>query len=541
MSKNFINIGLGVETGPLKSGMDEAVSKISSAGKKMEEAAVSATTKTEKSFSNLRQAYRSTAKDAYEIALQQGTQSAAFIEATQRAGQFKDELDLVNAKIQAFSSDTPLLTASLGVGQGLAGAFAAAQGAMGLFGADADKLQETMLKVQSAMALVQGLTALGGLKDSFMALSAVITARVVPAIASIGVTLSATGIGLAVVAVGVLVMAYKELSDESEKVAAATEASAKAQRDYNNSIYDYLATDQDKAIREENKKFLALKAAAEERKKALDASYKDLNKVTFGAANKAREEEYQKLLSELEGLESQHQKNIKEIRDKYAPKTSKTNSSDLGNSIKGDKNKFSDLKYQIKFTPIIDTDAIENLDGLLTDVGSELADSLNGAFSPINQEILNMELTIDNFVSETANLLKGALAQAFGEFGRIAGANLAGGNEDITKAAEAMLGQLAATIGQGMIAIGVPMLFSPLTAANGAALIAGGAALNVLAGAMGQSAKGGASSSGGGYSPSNSYSGFTPSDNTFSINSRLVGTDLLLSVQKSSKRMERVR
>jgi hypothetical protein len=110
-----------------------------------------------------------------------------------------------------------------------------------------------------------------------------------------------------------------------------------------------------------------------------------------------------------------------------------------------------------------------------------------------------------------------------------------------------MIGSLAATIGSGMIALGVPMLFAVATAGEGAALIAGGVALNVLAGALGESSKGGGGtrsqpSRDNSYSPNNSFAGFTPAGGgDSSLTTRLIGTDLLLSVEKSNKRMERVR
>ena len=63
-SDKQINIGVGTDISGLKTGMDSAAKTVQDAGKKMETAAKEATAKTESSFSNLRQAYRATAKDA---------------------------------------------------------------------------------------------------------------------------------------------------------------------------------------------------------------------------------------------------------------------------------------------------------------------------------------------------------------------------------------------------------------------------------------------------------------------------------------------
>jgi hypothetical protein len=110
-----------------------------------------------------------------------------------------------------------------------------------------------------------------------------------------------------------------------------------------------------------------------------------------------------------------------------------------------------------------------------------------------------------------------------------------------------MIGSLAATIGSGMIALGVPMLFAVATAGEGAALIAGGVALNVLAGALGESSKGGGGTRSQPSNPDNStsnrnvFSGFTPQNNSMVLTTRLIGQDLLMSVQKAGQQNTRVR
>ena len=83
-----------------------------------------------------------------------------------RAGALKDELEDLNRTISANKSGADAVIGSL---QGVAGGFAIAQGAAGLFGGENEKVQQALLKVQSALALVQGLEAL---KDSFASFQA---------------------------------------------------------------------------------------------------------------------------------------------------------------------------------------------------------------------------------------------------------------------------------------------------------------------------------------------------------------------------------
>jgi len=92
-----------------------------------------------------------------ELAGKQG--SARYRELALRAGQLEDQIGDTAARVRILASDTRNLDAALSVATGVAGAFAIAQGAAGLFGSENEELQKTMLKVQSALALVNGLTA----------------------------------------------------------------------------------------------------------------------------------------------------------------------------------------------------------------------------------------------------------------------------------------------------------------------------------------------------------------------------------------------
>jgi hypothetical protein len=95
-----------------------------------------------------------------------------------------------------------------------------------------------------------------------------------------------------------------------------------------------------------------------------------------------------------------------------------------------------------------------------------------------------------------------------------------------------------------LLAIAAPLLAVPGTQPLGAAYLGAGFALKAVAGYLNSqgSGKSVSGSSGGGYSPNNSFAGFTPAGGgDSSLTTRLIGTDLLLSVEKSNKRMERVR
>ena len=102
-----------------------------------------------------------------------GATSVQATEAAKRAADLKDRIGDAKALTDAYNPDAKFkaLGASLA---GVAGGFSAVQGAMGLVGAEGEEVQKMMLKVQSAMALSQGLNALGEARDSFKTLTNII-------------------------------------------------------------------------------------------------------------------------------------------------------------------------------------------------------------------------------------------------------------------------------------------------------------------------------------------------------------------------------
>jgi hypothetical protein len=564
MADKNINIGVGADVSGLKTGMNDAAKLVQDAGTKMQTAAKDATQKTEQSFSNLRQAYRATARDAYEIALSQGTNSAAFREAINTAGSYKDELDQVNNSISVLSSDTPILTGALGLGQGLAGAFSAAQGAMALFGSESEDVQKALLKVQGAMALTQGLQAVGQLGDAFSSFADVLDVKVLPALRSIGLLIAANPIAVVGAAVVGLSVAYAALADNTDRAAV-------AQRSYVAVNFNASASilEQTEKIKQQNKELL-IQANAKQKGIEVDAE-----RANVAAKENKELEDKLKLLNENvkyqdsstqsgllnniniknQVLELQNQINAnKDLIDAYKEKIrlegiiNQKDPKGKGGAV-APKSNFGDLKNVIKFNPVVEFDptVIDDISDLILDSSEQLAESLNGMYTPLDQNLTNMELKLSEFKDKVGEILIEGLGNAFAEFGRIAGANLAGANESVGAAAEAMIGSLAATIGSGMIALGVPMLFAVATAGEGAALIAGGVALNVLAGALGKSSKGGGGTRSQPSTPDNSpsnrnvFSGFTPQNNSMVLTTRLIGQDLLMSVQKAGQQNTRVR
>jgi len=205
--------------------------------------------------SQLREAQAEVAK----LSEQFGVTSKEAANAAKRAAELKDQIEDAKALTDAFNPDAKFKALSSSLG-GVASGFAAYQGALGLIGVESKEVEAQLLKVQSAMALAEGLQSLGGLKDSMIALASVVKNQVVTAFATLKGALMATGIGLVIAAIGTAIY----LMDQ-----------------YNDEIEDNIQ--KQKRLNEENKKY------AEELGKVADARQKDRNASKGGLNDKERE------------------------------------------------------------------------------------------------------------------------------------------------------------------------------------------------------------------------------------------------------------
>jgi hypothetical protein len=102
-----------------------------------------------------------------------GATSDQAINAAKNAARLKDAIGDAKALTDAFNPDAKFNALSNSIG-GVLNGFQAFEGALGLVGVEGEAVQATLLKVQSAMALSQGLQGLGEARDSFKQLGAVI-------------------------------------------------------------------------------------------------------------------------------------------------------------------------------------------------------------------------------------------------------------------------------------------------------------------------------------------------------------------------------
>ena len=170
---------------------------------------------------NLKQQLKAAQVEVQVLADKFGVTSDEAREAAKRAAELKDRIGDAKALTDAFNPDAKFK----GLGQaltGVAGGFAAVQGAMGLIGVESENVEKQLLKVQSAMALAAGIDQLTEAKEAFLNLGK----TAVRAFNAIKVAIGGTGIGLIVIALGVIYTYWEDISkaiglagDETEKYA----------------------------------------------------------------------------------------------------------------------------------------------------------------------------------------------------------------------------------------------------------------------------------------------------------------------------------
>jgi hypothetical protein len=174
-----------------------------------------------------------------------GASSKEAVEAAKRVAELRDAIGDAKDLVGAFNPDAKFKAFS-GAVQGVVGGFAALQGAMGLIGVEGEEVEKTLLKVQSALAISEGLDSVMASIDAFKNLGAVIqstsifqkanavantiTATTMRALGISAETTSlsfkvlktaivSTGIGLLVIALGEAVSAFQNFQNSADKAA----------------------------------------------------------------------------------------------------------------------------------------------------------------------------------------------------------------------------------------------------------------------------------------------------------------------------------
>ena len=125
--------------------------------------------------------------------------SEAYRELQQEVGRLQDAMDDATQQARVMANDEKLFQGIISTVSGIAGAFSAAQGAIGLFAGENENLQKIMLKVQSLMGITIGLQQVAQTlnKDSYFSIVILTKVKEMLAVAEMKV---ATAMGVSTVA-----------------------------------------------------------------------------------------------------------------------------------------------------------------------------------------------------------------------------------------------------------------------------------------------------------------------------------------------------
>jgi hypothetical protein len=177
------------------------------------------------SAKDLREQFNILEDKMFELAAagREGTKEFAAIR-NQLAGT-KERIDDLNESIDMLKPEAKF-QAFANLGAGIASGFAAAQGAAQLFGSESEALNESLAKVQSAMALAQGIQGLAGMGDSLKVVSTMLKSTTVGTYLATAAqrvynaVMAANPVGLLVAGltalVGVIALVVNAMGDETE-------------------------------------------------------------------------------------------------------------------------------------------------------------------------------------------------------------------------------------------------------------------------------------------------------------------------------------
>ena len=166
-----------------------------------------------------------------------GDYSQEAIAAAKRVAELKDKISEARETADLFDPGKKF-QAFAGAVNAVAGGFTAVQGALGLIGVESEEVQKSLLKVQSALALSQGLNAITDSAKDFQRLAATLKKDVVSAFNAVKTAIGATGIGALLLALGAIVTFWDDIkeavsgvSQEQKKLTEDTNKNVKAQQE----------------------------------------------------------------------------------------------------------------------------------------------------------------------------------------------------------------------------------------------------------------------------------------------------------------------
>lgn len=166
---------------------------------------------------SLKQEIKEAQNQALALSRQFGELSPQAVAAAARVAELRDEIADLNERVELADPGKKFAAFGNAVA-GVASGFTAAQGALATFGAESKDLEKTLVKLQGAMALSEGLSGIADSWKDFQRLGNVIKTQVVKAFSTLKGAIIATGIGALIVALGLIVANFEEIDNWLKKV-----------------------------------------------------------------------------------------------------------------------------------------------------------------------------------------------------------------------------------------------------------------------------------------------------------------------------------
>jgi hypothetical protein len=233
-----LNIVIGANIEKLRQGFNDAISVIKKAGGEMSADVAKSAKSIEEKLASIatRNPTMGTVRQLTQLAMEAralGPEFAASADQFIReAGRIKDSIGDARGEVAYFASDTRRLDAVLGGVQAVAGAFGAVQGAAALLGGENKELQQTLVKLQAAMAIVNGITAVQnalqaestvmvGLQTAATRVQTYVMGQATVAARVYTAALLATGAGAIIAGLAMVYSALQDNADAAEEAEAA--------------------------------------------------------------------------------------------------------------------------------------------------------------------------------------------------------------------------------------------------------------------------------------------------------------------------------
>jgi len=319
------------------------------------------------SVGNMKKALREATQELIAMSEKFGAASTEATTAARKVAGIKDAIGDAKALADTFNPDKKFVALG-GAVQGAVAGFSALQGAMGLFGSESKELERMLLKVQSAMALQQGISGIFNSIDSFKLLAANIAQNSVAmrafavsgniasgAMRLFGVSVTATstafkvlrgailatGIGALVVALGFVVEKVMDWADSTKETENNVNALKKANDKLNSSLDNQIAILE--AVGGKEREIYALRnQRANNELNSLRQIYKEQ-----GGLTEEQNKRFNQLKTELIVNDIKENNRLRDENDKHNAELKKKNDAYRSGQIK-DQKQYNDKAEQLR-------------------------------------------------------------------------------------------------------------------------------------------------------------------------------------------------